>query len=187
MGLQQLCGFNTLMYYSATLFQMVGFKDPVATGIVVAGTNFLFCCVGLLCIDKLGRRRLLIVTVWIMALALAAAAISFHWIPINQATLTVTTSKFGWPEIVMLVSLIIFVAAYGTALAPVGWQGAEFLPMEVRATGTMLITCTCWGTNIIVSSTFLSMMKGITPSGTFGFYATLCAIGWVLVIFLYPE
>jgi len=29
---QQLCGFNTLMYYSATLFASVGFDNPTAVG-----------------------------------------------------------------------------------------------------------------------------------------------------------
>lgn len=57
------------------------------------------------------------------------------------------------------------------------WSATELLPTEVRAMGTMLITCTNWGPNIIVSSTFLSMMKGITPSGAFGFYAALSFFG----------
>ncbi len=46
---------------------------------------------------------------------------------------------------------------------------------------------TCWGTNIIISSTFLSMMKGITPSGAFGFYCSICFVGWLFIIFCYPE
>ena len=53
--------------------------------------------------------------------------------------------------------------------------------------GTMWLTCSCWGSNIIVSSTFLSMMKGLTPSGAFGFYAAVCGLGWVLIILFYPE
>ncbi len=30
-------------------------------------------------------------------------------------------------------------------------------------------------------------MEKITPSGAFGFYAGLCLLGWVFVIFCYPE
>jgi SP family myo-inositol transporter-like MFS transporter 13 len=33
-------GFNTLMYYSSTLFALVGFSNPVAVGLVVAGGKF---------------------------------------------------------------------------------------------------------------------------------------------------
>lgn len=41
MVISQMSGFNTLMYYSSTLFALVGFSNPVAVGLVVAGTNFL--------------------------------------------------------------------------------------------------------------------------------------------------
>jgi len=30
-------------------------------------------------------------------------------------------------------------------------------------------------------------MHSLTPSGTFGFYAAICFIGWILIIFFYPE
>lgn len=42
-------------------------------------------------------------------------------------------------------------------------------------------------TTVIVSSTFLTQMHSLTPSGTFGFYAAICFIGWILIIFFYPE
>lgn len=40
---------------------------------------------------------------------------------------------------------------------------------------------------VIVSSTFLTQMHSLTPSGTFGFYAAICFIGWILIILFYPE
>ncbi|KAF2219263.1 hypothetical protein BDZ85DRAFT_285609 [Elsinoe ampelina] len=58
---------------------------------------------------------------------------------------------------------------------------------KFRAVGTMMITCTCWGMNIIISSTFLSMMKGMTPSGALGFYAAINLLGWLFIIFSHPE
>lgn len=41
MVISQMSGFNTLMYYSSTLFALVGFANPTAVGLVVAGTNFI--------------------------------------------------------------------------------------------------------------------------------------------------
>lgn len=38
---QQLCGFNSLMYFSATIFQLVGFSSPTLTALSIALTNFL--------------------------------------------------------------------------------------------------------------------------------------------------
>jgi MFS transporter, SP family, solute carrier family 2 (myo-inositol transporter), member 13 len=51
------------MYYSATLFALVGFTNATAVSIVVGATNFVFSVVNLLIIDKLGRRKILLFTV----------------------------------------------------------------------------------------------------------------------------
>ncbi|KAL0939923.1 myo-inositol transporter [Colletotrichum truncatum] len=187
MAFQQLCGFNTLMYYSSTLFDIVGFSNPIAVGTVVAGTNFIFTVLSIFLIDRIGRRRILIWTMWGMPVCLAVAAIAFHWIPLDRDTLKLTTQEVGWPAILVLVAMIMFVAFYAAGLGCVPWQANEFLPMEVRAMGTMMINIFNWGPNIVVSSTFLSMMRGMTPSGTFGFYAGLSFLGWVFVIFCFPE
>ncbi|KAI8209224.1 Myo-inositol transporter 1 [Colletotrichum sp. SAR 10_76] len=175
------------MYYSSTLFQIVGFSNPIAVGTVVAGTNWIFTVLSIFLIDRVGRRRLLLWTMWGMPVCLAIAAIAFHWIPLDLNTLELKTQEVGWPAILVLVSMIMFVAFYAAGLGCVPWQANEFLPMEVRASGTMMINIFNWGPNIIVSSTFLSMMRGMTPSGTFGFYAGLSFLGWVFVIFCFPE
>ncbi|EWZ84201.1 hypothetical protein FOWG_12015 [Fusarium oxysporum f. sp. lycopersici MN25] len=187
MATQQLCGFNTMMYYSSTLFQIVGFDNPIAVGTIVTATNWIFTFASIFLIDRVGRRRLLLWTMWGMPVFLLLAAGVFTTIPIDRQTLELTDDKVGWPAIVVLVSMILFVASYAAGLGCVPWQANEFLPMEVRAMGTMMINMCNWGPNIIVSSTFLSMMRGISPSGTFGFYAALSFIGFVFVFFCYPE
>lgn len=144
--------------------------------------------VNMLTVDPFGRRRVLISTMWGMSAALAAVAVAFVWIPIDRHTLELTsTTGIHTPAIVVLVFIILFVFFYGVSVGNTAWMSTDFFPMEVRAMGTMWLTCSCWGSNIIVSSTFLSMMKGLTPSGAFGFYAVVCFLGWVLVYFFYPE
>jgi MFS transporter, SP family, solute carrier family 2 (myo-inositol transporter), member 13 len=48
MVISQVPGFNRLMYYSATLFALVGFSNLVAVGLVVAGTNFIMTWVNMM-------------------------------------------------------------------------------------------------------------------------------------------
>ncbi|KAH7249602.1 hypothetical protein FSOLCH5_015136 [Fusarium solani] len=186
MAISQLGGFNTLMYYSATLFSLVGFNKPTAVAIVVGATNFLFTFVNMVVIDKAGRRIILLVTVLGMALSMVVAAVAFHWIPISK-DLVLQADSVNWAGIVVLVTIILYVAFFASGVATIGWVGTELLPLEVRALGTMMNTVTCWGCNIIIASTFLSMMKGMTPSGAFGFYAAICFFGWLFVVFFYPE
>lgn len=119
-------------------------------------------------------------------MSLVLAAISFHWIPISH-DLTIQTQSINWAGIVLLVTIIFYVAFFAAGVAPIAWVGTEFLPLEVRALGTMLNTASCWSCNIIIASTFLTMMKSMTPSGAFGFYAGICFVGWHFVLFCYPE
>ncbi|KAK9798700.1 putative Major facilitator superfamily (MFS) profile domain-containing protein [Seiridium cardinale] len=187
MFFQQMCGFNTMMYYSSTLFAIVGFENPTAVGTIIAAVNWVFTVVSIIFIDRIGRRRILTWTMWGMPVCLAAAAVAFHWIPIDLNTLEVTDDNIGGPAYIVLAALILFVAFYAAGLGCVPWQANEFLPMEIRALGTTGINIFNWGPNIIVSSTFLSMMKGITPAGTFGFYAATSFLGWAFVILCFPE
>lgn len=138
-------------------------------------------------VDRIGRRRILIVTMPFMGLALVCAAIAFHWIPINHDLTLVAGAKIGAPAIVVLIMMIVYVGFYSSGMGNTAWLSSEFFPMEVRAMGTMMLTMTCWGSNVIVASTFLTQMENTTPSGAFGFYAAICILGWVAVYFCYPE
>lgn len=122
-----------------------------------------------------------------MSAGLLAVAVAFSFIPIDAKTLALEATTVSTPAIVVLVFIIWFVFFYGVSVGNTAWMSTDFFPIEVRAMGTMWLTCSCWGSNIIVSSTFLSMMKGMTPSGAFGFYAAICGIGYVLIWLFYPE
>ncbi|CAI7621966.1 unnamed protein product [Penicillium manginii] len=187
MAISQLGGFNTLMYYAATLFGIVGFENATAVGITVSATNFVFSVVNLVIVDKFGRRIILMFTVAGMALCMMVVVIAFRYIPVNLKTLEVESDNVGWPGTLVLVMIILYVACYSSGVATIAWIGTELIPLEVRAIGTMMNTVTCWGTNIIISSTFLSMMKAWTPSGAFGFYMAICTLGWVFILFCFPE
>ncbi|KAI5458946.1 general substrate transporter [Mariannaea sp. PMI_226] len=187
MAISQLTGFNSLMYYSPIIFSLVGFSSPVAVGTVIAATNFIFTLVNLLLVDRVGRRRILLCTVQFMSLALVLAAVCFKWIPINKDLTLAEGATVNWASIVVLISMVVFVAFYSSGIGNTAWLSSEFFPLEIRAMGTMMLTLSCWGSNIIVSSTFLTQMESMTPSGTFGFYAAICMAGYVCIYFCYPE
>lgn len=119
--------------------------------------------------------------------SLIVAAVAFAYIPINADLKIEEGASVSWAGNLVLVTIIIYVAFYASGVATIGWVGTELLPLEVRALGTMMNTVTCWGCNIIIASTFLSMMKAMTASGAFGFYAGICFLGWIFVIGFYPE
>ncbi|KAK9418071.1 putative Major facilitator superfamily (MFS) profile domain-containing protein [Seiridium unicorne] len=187
MAISQLCGFNSLMYYSPTIFAEIGFSNPVAVGTIIAAVNFFFTFINLILVDRIGRRRILLCTVQFMGVFLIIAAVAFKYIPMTHDLVIVAGANIGWQANLVLASMICFVAFYSSGIGNTAWLSSELFPMEVRSMGTMMLTMTCWGSNIIVASTFLTQMENTTPSGAFGFYAAICILGYVCIYFCYPE
>lgn len=193
-GLQQLCGFNSIMYFSATIFQLLGFRSPTLTSLSVAGTNFLFTIAAFNLIDRLGRRRILLFTIPVMVLALLLCAGSFAFIPssnLDGATAPASNSSEAsipqLPAIGILIAMLLYVSTYAMGLGPVPWQQSELFPLTVRSLGSSLATATNWGCNTVVGLTFLPMMDLLTPVWTFVCYAMVCSVGWVVIWKIYPE
>ncbi|KAK9382454.1 general substrate transporter [Kockiozyma suomiensis] len=179
-GIQQFSGFNSLMYFSSSLFAVVGFDHSTAVSLIVAGTNMVFTILAFILIDRVGRRRILLCTIPGMAISLVVAAIAFHYLPSDA------TGADPW-AIVILLFMMCYVAFYASGIGNVPWQQSELFSMQVRGLGTSLATATNWAGNLTISSTYLTMMKNITPSGTFGLFAGLCMLGWLGVFLMYPE
>ncbi|KIV78640.1 hypothetical protein PV11_06273 [Exophiala sideris] len=193
-GLQQLCGFNSLMYFSATIFQRLHFSSPTLTSLSVAGTNFLFTIAAFNLIDRIGRRRILLITIPLMVLALLLCATAFSFVEAPQQhqikapeSNADTSADTRLPAIGILVAILLYVSTYAVGLGPVPWQQSELFPLSVRSLGSGLATATNWGCNTIVGLTFLPMMDLLTPTWTFVSYALVCLLGWLIIWQIYPE
>ncbi|KAL4400120.1 carbohydrate:proton symporter [Malassezia pachydermatis] len=188
-AMQQLSGFNTLMYYSGTIFEAIGFNKPVAVSLIVSATNFLATLFALRFIDLIGRRRVLLWSVPIMVAALVFAAICFAFLPTTPSGDVVSDIPSGrkvWTYLI-IVAFIIYVFFYGFGIGNVPWQQGELFAIETRAVGTSIATATNWACNLIIGATYLSLARAATSSGSFGFYAGLCAIGFVFCLFCFPD
>ncbi|KAA0721175.1 Proton myo-inositol cotransporter [Triplophysa tibetana] len=77
---QQLSGINTVMYYSATILQMSGVRDDklaIWLVTVTAFTNFLFTLLGVWLVERVGRRRLTLGSIFGTVLSLCVLAVGF--------------------------------------------------------------------------------------------------------------
>ncbi|KAF2710621.1 general substrate transporter [Pleomassaria siparia CBS 279.74] len=189
-GFQQLCGFNSLMYFSATIFTLVGFRSPTLTSLSIACTNFLFTLVAFHNIDRIGRRRILLWSVPIMVAGLALCAVAFNYVelPAQKAGVTQVEGGVGgiWP-VIILGAMVVYVAGYAVGMGNVPWQQSELFPLAVRSLGSALSTATNWGSNTIIGISFLPMMETLTPVGTFALYAIVCCAAWFCIWMIYPE
>lgn len=189
-GIQQFTGFNSLMYFSTTIFQTIGFDNSTAVSIIIAGTNFVFTLVAVCIIDRVGRRRILLFAIPGMCIALIVCAIAFHYLNVSFKggdAVVKTRGISGW-GIVVIIGMVGYVASYAIGIGNSAWTGVElFSDVNVRSVGGMYATATNWAGSLVIASTFLTMLENITPTGTFAFFACLCFVAFLFVLFLLPE
>ncbi|KAI8934129.1 hypothetical protein NX059_008885 [Plenodomus lindquistii] len=194
-GFQQLCGFNSLMYFSATIFRLLHFTSPTLTSLSIALTNFLFTLLAFKYIDRIGRRRILLLSIPIMVLGLVICSIAFHYFNLpdtdtTQIALHPSTpspaTDMTWP-LTILAAMTLYVSAFALGLGTVPWQQSELFPLSVRSLGSAIATSTNWGCNTLVGVSFLPMMDTLGPSVCFAVYAAVCVSAWGTVWRIYPE
>ncbi|KYK58390.1 hypothetical protein DCS_05404 [Drechmeria coniospora] len=184
-GLQQLCGFNSLMYFSATIFMLVGFSSPTLTSLVVAVTNFVFTLAALGLIDRVGRRRILLCSIPLMIVGLLSASIGFSYLSFSPDAPSNSDHRIA--ASIVLTSIMLYVASFALGLGNVPWMQSELFPLSVRSLGSGIATATNWSANFVIGLTFLPLMDALSPSWTFLLYAVICGAGYLLVWRIYPE
>ena len=80
---QQATGINTLMYYTATIVSMAGIgttsaSSAIWTSAVITAAYMAACCLGVLLVERLGRRRLLLTSLLGVVFSLVLIAVGFQ-------------------------------------------------------------------------------------------------------------
>jgi sugar porter (SP) family MFS transporter len=169
----QLSGINALIYYTADIFRMAGADraSALSQAVVVGVTNFVFTVVAMTVIDRVGRKRLLLVGAVGLAACLALTAWGFHT---GAGTL-------------VLVGLIAYIAFFALSQGAVIWVYlSEIFPNRVRARGQALGSFTHWAWAALVSWTF-PMLAERSGAWAFGFFAVMMALQFVVVLAVLPE
>lgn len=177
--LQQVTGINTVIYYAPTIFQMAGVGSAAVSIAATAGVgliNLLATIVAAFLVDRLGRRRLLLISLAGMAAALAVLAVAFF---IRGDVHGGSGDLLG---IITVISLMVYVAAFAIGLGPVFWLLiAEIYPLNVRSPAMSLAALANWGANWVVAATFLSLITWLSAGGTFLLFAVISVFAWFFV------
>lgn len=146
-GVQQACGFNVLMYFSASIFAMMGFDSPTLTSLSIAVTNFAFTLVAFHCIDRIGRRRILLLSIPFMIVGLAMCSVSFNFLDLPEQRengvkgAAAAQTQGGVWAMLILVSMVVYVAGYAVGLGNVPWQQSEYVSPFRLSRHTSLLKC----------------------------------------------
>lgn len=170
----QLSGINAILYYLNDIFAHAGFSKLSGNlqAVAVGGTNLLFTVIAMSVIDKLGRKKLLLVGAVGTAICLAGVA----WIFFSERN-----------QNLLLPLLIGYIAFFAFSQGAVIWVYlAEVFPNSVRAKGQSLGSFSHWLMNGLISWTFpiIAATSGAYP---FVFFAAMMVVEFFVVLFVYPE
>jgi len=173
----QFSGINAILFYAPRIFEMSGLttSDSLFQSIIIGVTNGIFTILGLILIDKVGRKKLLIFGSFGMAICLGLIAKTFY---------TQNFSGFG-----LLVLLLIYIVFFAFSTGAVVWVLiAEVFPSSVRGKGQSLGSFTHWFFAALITFLFPVIAK-ISQSGighVFLFFSIMMIIQIIVVWQYFP-
>ena len=175
----QLTGIEMMIYYAPTLLTGVGYshegalKSSLALGVVYA----LMTGLGLVIVDKIGRRRLTLFMLPGAALSLLmlGAVLGFK----------LADKGHAWLVIALLLSYMMFNAG---GIQVVGWlSGSEMYPLSVRGAGTSAQATMVWGADLLVTVTALTLVHLLSAGGAMCVYAGMNVAAFFFIKRFFPE
>jgi sugar porter (SP) family MFS transporter len=170
----QLSGINAILYYLKDIFAAAGFSGLSSDWqqVAVGAANLIATIVALQVIDRMGRKKLLLIGSVGTAIALAGVAVI-------MAT--------GQGRGMLLPCLVVFIAFFAFSQGAVIWVYlAEIFPTAVRSRGQALGSATHWGMNAVIGQAF-GMVAIYTQALPFVFFAACMVIQFFVVLAIFPE
>jgi sugar porter (SP) family MFS transporter len=174
----QMSGINAVIYFAPRVFELAGIGKSAAF-IQSAGiglVNLVFTMFGLYLIDRLGRKKLMLIGSIGYILSLGAVSAAFYF------------NHLG--GMIVPVLLFLFIASHAIGQGAVIWVFiSEIFPNQVRSYGQSLGSSTHWIMAAIVTSVFpfFANNPAIGPAKIFLFFSLMMVIQLLWVIFKMPE
>src|SRR5579864_9375355 len=174
----QITGINTVLYYGSIIFSehFPGQSTSMAliANVIIGTVNFLLTIVAMVLLDRWGRRAILMIASGGMGMALTFLVVGLN-VP-------------GISPLLMLACILLYVAFFALGMGPGPWLIiSEIFPTKVRSRAASIATSTLWSGTLLVTVTFLSLVKILNLWGTFAIYAALSCLCWIVVGKMVPE
>lgn len=177
-------GIEAVVLYSPRIFKKAGITDKdklllATVGVGLTKTAFIF--IATFWIDRVGRRRLLLISTGGMIAALTGLGFSLKMVEHSE-------EKLLWALSLSIVAIYTYVAFFSIGLGPITWvYSSEIFPLKLRAQGASIGVAVNRVMNATVSMSFISIYKAITIGGSFFMFAGISVLAWVFFYFSLPE
>ncbi|MCB0543830.1 MAG: sugar porter family MFS transporter [Lewinellaceae bacterium] len=172
----QMSGINAVIYFAPRIFNNTGMGDDAAllSSVGIGVTNLVFTMLGMVLIDRMGRRFLMYVGSFGYIISLSLVAWAFF------------SNQFNGYMVPVL--LFVFIAAHAIGQGAVIWVFiSEIFPNEVRAYGNSLGSGTHWVFAALIAGNFVHL-EGVFGGGPiFAFFAFMMVLQLLFVWKMMPE
>lgn len=178
---QQFVGINVVLYYAPEIFKSMGAGTDIALlqTIIVGAVNLIFTVLAIMTVDKFGRKPLMIIGAFGMAISMFALGGAFF---INSV------------GVFALICMLFYVASFAMSWGPVVWVLlSEIFPNKIRGKAMAIAVAAQWISNYLVSWTFPMMDKSsyllekFNHGFSYGIYGIMAIIAAIIVWKFVPE
>mmetsp|Transcript_38458 Transcript_38458/g.61471 ORF Transcript_38458/g.61471 Transcript_38458/m.61471 type:complete len:526 (-) Transcript_38458:118-1695(-) len=180
--LQQLSGINAVFYYSTDILETAGVNNTWLGSVLLSVANFIAVVAITPFVDRLGRRKLLLVSSAGMVVCCAAITVSFAYL----AKYDGQKAEEAW-GVITIVCMVLYVMFFEFGLGPLPWViVAEFTPIEYRGAMVSASQVMNYGCNTVIALTTETLLDAL---GVYGFvpFGCVCLVGTVLIWLYVPE
>ena len=171
----QFSGINAFLYYSKRIFVEAGLADQAALlgSIGIGVANLIFTLLGMYFIDRIGRKKLMIIGSIGYIISLLFVSLAFF---------------YSWSGMVVPISLFVFIGAHAIGQGSVIWVFiSEIFPNHVRSFGQSIGTSTHWVLAFIIPASVPLLIANIGAGAMFMIFAVMMVFQLIWVIFVMPE
>jgi sugar porter (SP) family MFS transporter len=174
----QFSGINAILYYAPRIFELSGLTnaDSMFQSILIGVTNGIFTILGLILIDRAGRKKLLIIGSLGMSVCLGLVARTFYMQDF---------SGYG-----LLIYLLIYIMFFAFSTGAVIWVLiAEIFPNSVRGKGQSFGSFTHWFFAALITFLFpvIEKLSQFGVGHAFMFFSVMMVVQVVVVWKYFPE
>lgn len=177
--LGQFLGVNAVLYYGPAIFRQNGMSDgdSLFYQVLIGLVNMLTTCIGLLVIDRVGRKKLIYFGVTGMLITLIG--IGFYFLKGDD---------YGIPSLVLLILFLAYILFCAISICLVVWVLlSEIYPIKIRGGAMSVAGIFLWLGTYLIGQLTPSMLEICGPGGTFLCFAAICIPYILIVRYLIPE
>ena len=171
----QMSGINFVIYFAPRVFSLAGLDSSAAllSSAGIGLVNLISTLLGILLIDRVGRKKLMLIGSIGYIISLSAVSWAFF------------SNADG---MIVVFFIFLFIASHAIGQGAVIWVYiAEIFPNNVRAKGQSMGCGTHWVAAAVITLLMPYFLSRFEAYGIFGFFGAIMILQLLFVIFVMPE